>query len=519
MVTSQETEKLTDIRKLYKNLIHAQNNIVQSTDIATACLCNNLFKLSYPYGVISGKEDDFVVADTAHEIMSLIAPSSMLQNWQHNIAKEQVTKKVRKIIKESHNIIDETIRNTKDRVQREGRRHKPLDQCFEYDVRDRLYGILAGFTSRIMKNYEQPKRIITEITITNVSEFHEGRIDAIFEYYRNHYALVDWKTYNVNPVNSSGKEKWELLANLFLANYRYTGNEDNWEQCLFGSIVYYEGAYIPRFPLPEKAVLKIKRDRQFAHNMICGNNPKPERPDFCAVCDVAKTSSAEECYRYQLESYLARQGKLPADYDRVRRFALATRYKVCRERGEIYRHKFVISQMIKKYGEDEALRLLEQAKIIHRNYKFEKTITDRTNNKWLICLSKKDSNDREFYLEPRKVVRIIRKEKDKNNNIPLLACISGSGSIYKVEPTILIVDFRRRTTLEYAKAQLFHGEPNSFDLVIIPDEINLTRIMLNPLHRLHRLASDIMVPDLIFNNSNFSNSNFSKKYQGDPIDR
>jgi hypothetical protein len=175
--------------------------------------------------------------------------------------------------------------------------------------------------------------------------------------------------------------------------------------------------------------------------------------------------------------------------------------------------------MIKKYGEDEALRLLEQAKIIHRNYKFERTTRDRTNNKWLICLTKKDSNDREFYLEPRKVVRIIRKEKNNNYNVPLLACISESGSIYKVEPATLIVDFRRPTTLEHAKVQLFHGKPNTYDLVIIPDEINLTRIMLNPLHRLHRLASDIMVPDLIFNDSNFSNSNFSKKYQGDPIER
>ena len=68
--------------------------------------------------------------------------------------------------------------------------------------------------------------------------------------------------------------------------------------------------------------------------------------------------------------------------------------------------------MIEKYGEDEALRLLEQAKVIHRNYKFEKTVSDRTNNKWLVYFTKEDSNDKEFYLEPRKVVRIIRKEKD-----------------------------------------------------------------------------------------------------------
>jgi hypothetical protein len=502
MIVAPQTEKLMDIRKLYKTLVHAQNNIVQSTDVATACLCNNLFKLSYPYGVISGKDDDFVVADTTHEIMSLISPTIISQNWEHDIAKDQVQKRVRKIERDSENIINETIRTTKDRVQREGRRRKPLDQYFEYDVQDRLYGILTGLTSRIMKKYEQPKRIITEITITNVPKFHEGRIDAILEYYGNYYGLADWKTYDVNPVNSSGKEKWELLANLFLANHRYTGNEDNWKKCIFGSIVHYEGAYIPRLPLPEKAILKIKKDRQFAYDMICGNNPKPERPDFCSVCDIAKTTSAEECYRYQLESYLAREGKLPADYDRLRRFSLATRYKICRERGETYRHKFVISQMIEKYGEDEALRFLEQAKIIHRNYKFDKTAADRTDNKWLVCLSKKDINDKEFYLEPRKVVRIIRKEKNNDNSdIPLLACISISGSIYKVEPDILVVDFRRYTTLEHSKLQLFHGESNTYDLVIIPDEINLTRTMLNPLHRLHRLASDIMVPDLIFKNS------------------
>jgi hypothetical protein len=40
-----------------------------------------------------------------------------------------------------------------------------------------------------------------------------------------HGMLVDWKTYDVNPVNSSGKEKRELLANLFLANHRYTRDE------------------------------------------------------------------------------------------------------------------------------------------------------------------------------------------------------------------------------------------------------------------------------------------------------
>ncbi|MFZ0224782.1 MAG: hypothetical protein WAM42_24125, partial [Candidatus Nitrosopolaris sp.] len=358
------------------------------------------------------------------------------------------------------------------------------------DIYDRLHGILTGLASRIMKKYECPKRVVTEITITNVSKFHEGTVDVILEYYGNKYGLVDWKTYNLNPANSSGKEKWQLLANLLLANYRYSENEDEWASCLFGSIVFYEGAFMPRLPLSEKAILKIKKERQFAYDMMCGNNPKPERPDFCAVCDIGKTKSAEECYRYQQESHLAKTGQLPADYDRIRRFTLATRYKICRERGETYRHKFVISQMIQQFGEEDALNLLEHAKIIHRNYRFDKI---EVNHDSLVYLTKKDRTDKEFYVETRKIVRIIRKE----NNIPLLACVSKSGSIYNVKPDILIVDFRKYTTLQHAKEQLFYGDPNSYELIVIPDEINLTRRMLNPLHMLHRLAADKIIPTLI----------------------
>lgn len=494
-----QVHKLMDIRRMYKTLLHSQNNIVQSTDLATACVCENLFKLSYPYGVVSGKEDDFIVADTVHEIMSLIALRIVPEHWKYGVTKDEVAFVVRSIEQDSENIIQQVIRKTRDRVQSEGRRNKPLNHNFEYDIRDRVYGILTGLTKRIMKKYECPKSVVTEITITNVSKFHEGTVDAIFEYEGNCYGLIDWKTYDLNPANSSGKEKWQLLANLLLANYRYAGNEDEWTNCLFGSIIFYEGAFIPRLPLTEKGILKIKKERRFAYDMLCGNNPKPERPDFCAVCDIGKTKSAEECYRYHQESYLAKIGQIPADYDRIRRFTLATRYKICRERGETYRHKFVISQMIQEYGEQEALNLLEYAKIIHRNYRFEK-VGDGNHNDSLVFLAKKDSSDKQFYLEPRKIVRIIRKE----TNIPLFACVSKSVSIHDVKPDILIVDFRMYTTLQHAKEQLFYGDPNSYELIVIPDEINLTRRMLYPLHKLHKLAADIMVPNLVFDNNSFA---------------
>jgi hypothetical protein len=75
--------------------------------------------------------------------------------------------------------------------------------------------------------------------------------------------------------------------------------------------------------------------------------------------------------------------------------------------------------------------------------------------------------------------------------------VSKSGSIYNVEPDTLIVDFRKYTTLQHAKEQLFYGDPNNYELIVIPDEINLTRRMLNPLHMLHRLAAEKIIPTLI----------------------
>jgi hypothetical protein len=56
-----------------------------------------------------------------------------------------------------------------------------------------------------MRKYEQPRRAITEITITNTKNFHEGRLDAILEYSYG-YGVIDWKAYDIDPVTSNGHE-------------------------------------------------------------------------------------------------------------------------------------------------------------------------------------------------------------------------------------------------------------------------------------------------------------------------
>jgi hypothetical protein len=64
-----------------------------------------------------------------------------------------------------------------------------------------------------MKKYELPKRIIAKITITNVSKYHEGRIDAILEYSGNQYGFVVYRgssspdpTYRKSPVIKREKD-------------------------------------------------------------------------------------------------------------------------------------------------------------------------------------------------------------------------------------------------------------------------------------------------------------------------
>ena len=99
------------------------------------------------------------------------------------------------------------------------------------------------------------------------------------------------------------------------------------------------------------------------------------------------------------------------------------------------------------------------------------------------------------FLEPRKVVRIIGKEA----SIPLFGSVSEKGFIRDVEDLKLVIDLDGIPSAERAKQQL-----SSLPLVIIPDEINLTRRVLEPMHRFHKLAADVMLPEEILCNETFA---------------
>src|SRR5215831_143332 len=454
---------ILDVRKTYYYLRKAQAHLVQSSEIATACVCQNLFKLDYPYGAVRS-DKDYLIANTVHDIMSLCMGGPIIENWQYN--SEDYENLTKKIVHESHNIVNEVINYTLDITNKENR-------FVQHDFRDRVneiyYGLVAGISKRLMKKYEKPDRIITEITITNFKDHHEGRIDALLKYPHG-YGILDWKTYDLNKA-ISGREKWQLIANILLASYRYCHNEDDWSRYNFSCIIHNTGAYFPKLDTIKKEVEKIKINRKFAYEVLCGKHVRTQRPTFCPVCDNGLEGS-KECLFYQLDSKLAREGKLPAQYDKMTRQFFAKRYAILKERAETHLHKHVTSILIDRHGEKEALRRLERTGVICSGYVYDFDVEER------VIFSRNYDDD--FSLEPRRIVRIIGMEPER----PFLSCISEQASVMDVSNNKVTLSFRSKVSVLRAKKQLFH-----LPIIMMRDELNLTRSMLRPIHQFHKLAA------------------------------
>jgi hypothetical protein len=459
-----------EVRKIYKNLRRSPTHIVQSSEVGTACVCQNLFKLSYPYGVIRGNKD-YLIANTVHDIMSLCIGSTIIENWEFKIKDYQSL--ADRIMNQSSSIIESIIDYTIEVAKQE---NKVIPENYEDQVNDFTNGLLLSITKRLMNKFERPNGAITEVTITNTKNNQEGRIDALLEYPHG-YALLDWKTYDLGNT-ISGHEKWQLISNLLLANYRYTGNEENWNRYIFSSIVHYTGAYFPRLETINQETQKIITNRNFAYNVLCDIKVRPEKPKFCPVCDT-NSEGSKECRFYREDSKLAYEGLLPAQYDKIRKQFYGKRYEILKGRAETHLNKYLAENLINKYGEDKALEKLVKTGTIHLGYKY--AYEEGNGN---IHFSRESNNDDETFLEPTNIVRVIGKE----HGIPLLCCISEQASVIDVSGNSLVLKFRSKIAVERARKQLFH-----LPIVLLNDVINLTKIMLAPIHEFHKLASDFFI--------------------------
>ena len=222
-------------------------------------------------------------------------------------------------------------------------------------------------------------------------------------------------------------------------------------------------------------------DRDFAHQVLCGGTPYAQKPVVCPICD-RNGESAPDCRFYREDTRLANQGVFPDNYDKIRRLLIKRRFLVLKERGETHRHKFVLHTATENLGEAAGLEELERAGVIHTGYKM-KSIDGRS-----VTLTR--DNIRTF-LEPRKVVRIIGNEhKNHVNDIPILACISEKGMVKQVNGKDVTIDLPTVIAVERARLHLL-----DLPVRIVPDEINLTRRVLEPMHRFHRLAADLILHD------------------------
>jgi len=440
--------------------------------------------MSYPFGVSEG-ERDYLAANTVHDIMSIALPTTILENWKEGAKKFEWVNVAERIEKDSEDIIEKAVSNAQEKIKTEEKAVSSKNfnlEGFHADVEYRFHGLLVGIAKRLMTHYERPKRALTEVTISNVNKHHEGRLDAALEFDQREYGVLDWKTNNMNHASTGGKDRWQLISNILLANYRYSGDENNWDRFSFGAVVYHQKAYLPDLPIQQDWIDKVKNDRQFAYEVLCGGRPYTQKPQFCPICDRGGESSSE-CQFYRKDSRLANEGKLPLEYARIRGQLIKRRYLVLDERAETHKHKFVIQTMINNFGEKIALEELENTSIIYGNYKLDSVegnsvILTRNN-------SNHDTASAITFLEPRKVVRIIGREEQ---DIPLLASISEKGFVKEVDTSKLVIDLGS-ITAERAKQQL-----SRLPLTIIPDEINLTRRVLEPMHRFHKLAADVMLP-------------------------
>ena len=511
------------MRDLYRGLQKAQTHLVQSTEIATASVCQHLFKLSYPFGVIRG-ERDYLIANAVHDIMSIAIHGPILENWNHKPG--QYADVTCNIVRHSSGITEEVIKETKENANKEARK---IPESFDQDVMDRYQGLVTGITKYLMKKYERPDRVVTEVTITNISNHHEGRIDAILEFNGNGYGILDWKTYDITRARGSGHERWQLISNMLLSNYRYRKNEDDWTNFRFASIVYYGGAYFPRLPITDKDIDKVKKDRSFAHQVLCGKYVRAEKPKFCPVCDT-NAEGCSDCRFYREDSRMAFAGALPDNYRKITGQLFGNRYKVLEERAETHRHKHVLDTMVNNLGERCAIKELEKFGILQSGYRFVSADGN-------IVLFRRCEDNKENFLEAKKVLRIIGVEdyyndndgssesndvnkdgrergvggidsNDRHSGISLLSCISEQATVMEVkydeesDNNEIILGFRSKATVERAKKQLFN-----LPLIMMRDEINLTRRMLEPLHKFHKLAANLLVPNNPYNNNNNNNNN------------
>ena len=122
----------------------------------------------------------------------------------------------------------------------------------------------------------------------------------------------------------------------------------------FGAVVYYQNAYLPDLPIQQNWIDKLKDDRKFAYEILCGG--RLMHKSLPSVLYVTKEASLHLTVNFTAKILdLLMRVKATQQYASIRRQLIKRRYLVLDERAETHKHKFVIQTMINNLGEKIAL--------------------------------------------------------------------------------------------------------------------------------------------------------------------
>lgn len=453
-----------DIRALYKSAKLLQTHIAYTTAIATAAICKYRFRLRYVLGAGVTEEGLSAIGLAVHEVLSLGMPGPILDVWKNNTGRKLAPNQLLELLDP---IKQKVLDYHRKWYQSRDLRFPPN---FEVDLNHTLLDLLASFVNGIMTKQAPPRRVLTEIVVTNVEKQHEGRLDALLENDDGTYLIIDWKT-SPEPAHSHGYNHMQALGNALLANYRYHGEEDDFTGCQV-AVVHCDGVFRPRIPPTPAAIERIKEARGYVLECLTGRAPRAQMP-YWAQCMACPDQRNCEFYRH--DTMLDREGVLPEHYSAIRKSLFRRRTVVLEERANIHVDKFVIDYVLRQAGE-HGLIALEETGIVESGYRLKDVKNE------LLILQRSDGT-RVF--EKRNIVRAIGIEP----NIPLFACINTKGDIHELNSSSVVIRVRSSVAASRAFEQL-----KDLPILLVRDNIDLTARELESLHFFNVFAARKMIP-------------------------
>lgn len=456
-----------DLRELYKNMPLA--HIVTSSDIASASVCPWRFKLPRFIGVPPSRTDSSpIIGRITHEVLSelLLDNGPVLDVWKRNYSNPQECYDT--IVRESESYIKQTIMENLDafNIQDETKRKE-----FFNIINDRVAVLLLGFVRGFVSRETPPKRVLTELQITNVRAGQTGVIDVFMEHHNGSYTVLDWKTYGFDKPSSWGYDHFQVVVNGLLANFRMGMDECDFTRCRL-SVAYSGGVYFPNPPSPT-LLTKVLEARKYALACLAGGSPRASLPpeQVCWQCRYVFS-----CTFFRKEQLLSMNNELPLWYRRIRNELWWRRWVVLGVRAVSHKTAIMVEEALSHFGRKKGIEELKKIGILDEGYSLNGYDPTRR-----ILTLKKDTGACPF--GKRATVSVIAVEEP---NLHPLACVKTRGSVWKVDGSnieiIVYGDNLRR------RANQFRGLP----LLILRDEIDLTSRELESLSFVHQLIGNLL---------------------------